>query len=67
MARGPRAKQIAPIKRTTAVQYSTPAEMFVPGWDDLPGAAQKMARNDERAKMGQKMTPIGRGTLRPSR
>lgn len=52
---------------TVRTQYATFSEAFVPGWDDKTGAEQKMDRVAERIRLGHKMTPIGRGTLRPAR
>ena len=59
-----KAKLIQPGKRTVAVMGSKPSDMFVPGWDDVPGHAQHQNRLDERRAMGQKMTPLTRGTLK---
>lgn len=56
--------QIDPPKKTTRVQFSTGKEMFTPNWDKKSSSEQKMERVAERNSMGQKMTPIGRGTLK---
>lgn len=63
MARG--VKQLGPFTQTVRVQYSTPEERFVRDWDAKAGAEQKMVRVAERARMRQKKTPIGAGTLKP--
>jgi hypothetical protein len=66
MARNP-IKRIDPPKTTARAQFSTFNEMFTPGWDKQPAALQKMDRVAERSAMGQKMTPLGPGTLKPAR
>ena len=65
--RGPKSKVLGHFTQTVATQFSTGAEMFVPGWDKEMAAGQEMAHLKPRAKMGQKLTPIGCGTLRPRR
>jgi len=57
-------KTVAPGVRTTTVMNSRPADWFVPGWDKAPGAAQHREALDARIDMGQKMTPLGPGTLK---
>ena len=66
MARNP-ITEIDPPKKTTRAQFTTGKEMFTPGWDKRPSAEQKMDRVAERHAMGQKKTPIGRGTLKSKR
>lgn len=38
-------------------------EQWTPGWDKAASGQQAMDRNKDRAKMGQKMTPLGAGKL----
>jgi hypothetical protein len=42
-------------------------DCFVPGWDRRVSGEQGMGRARARKRMGRKMTPVGAGTLRPSR
>lgn len=55
--------------QTVAAQYSDPAgdDCFVPGWDAKAAGEQGMQHVKPRQRMGIKKTPIGAGTLRPSR
>jgi len=50
-------------------QFADPAgsDCFVPGWDKYAAGQQAMSRNKQRAAMGKKMTPRGRGVLTPSK
>jgi hypothetical protein len=55
--------------QTVKAVFSDPGgdDCFVPGWDRKTSGEQGMARAAVRKRMGRKMTPVGRGTLRPSR
>ncbi len=57
-------KMVDPGVRTTTVMNSPDKCWWVPGWDKAPGAAQHREALDARIAMGQKMTPIGPGTLK---
>jgi hypothetical protein len=46
---------------TVAVQYASFRDACTPGWDKIGGAGQKIDRIEERAGMGVKNSPIGRG------
>lgn len=63
MAKGKAATVIGGGKRTTATQFSTFAEMFTPDWDKETAAQQPMSRIARRARMGQKQSLKGAGTL----
>jgi hypothetical protein len=62
------AKNILTVKgehtKTVGTQYSTQAEMHVPGWDSRSTIGQKLDRTKARLEMGQKMTPLGPGVAR---
>jgi hypothetical protein len=55
--------------QTVKAVYADPGgdDCFVPGWDRRTSNEQGMARAKVRKRMGRKMTPLGPGTLRPSR
>jgi hypothetical protein len=55
--------------QTVGAQFADPGgdDCFVPGWDRKASAEQAMQRVKQRARMGAKKTPLGAGTLRPSR
>lgn len=61
---GKPAKKITPFTETVVTRYDTLAEAFPRDWDEMPGNMQGIKRVREREELGQKMTPIGRGTLR---
>jgi hypothetical protein len=65
MAQGKRSKIVGGFTDTVGAQYADPGgpDCFVPGWDKSAGAQQAMDHVRPRARMGQKMTPLGRGTL----
>jgi hypothetical protein len=64
---GPPLNGVTVQARTSKAVFSEPAfggpESMVPGWDRYAGAGQSMARVADRAAMGLKCSPIGRGTL----
>lgn len=64
---GKLAKKIGPFTETVITRYDSMDEAFPLDWDEMPGNMQGIKRVRERAELGQKMTPIGRGTLRPAR
>jgi len=60
-------RKIAPLTQTVAVNNGNfKRDAFVQGWDKQPAQVQSMDRIAKRAAQGRKLTPIGRGTLRPS-
>jgi hypothetical protein len=65
MAMGKKSRVVGGFTDTVKAQYMDPSgpDCFVPGWDKSPGGAQAMDHIRPRARMGQKLTPIGRGTL----
>jgi hypothetical protein len=62
-------KQIGKNTQTVKAVFSDPAgpDCFVPGWDRKVSSEQGMVRANVRKRMGRKLTPIGRGVLRPTR
>lgn len=56
-------KRINGGTKTTAAVFSKPDEQWTPDWDKFAAGQQAMARNEQRAKMGQKETPLGPGKL----
>ena len=62
-----RSKRINTFTKTVATEHGEFSDAFVPGWDQKVGYEQPMSRIAVRRAQGQKMTPKGRGTLRPSR
>lgn len=61
---GSPSKRLGSAVRTTKAQFSSPSERFIHDWDSRAGVEQALTRTDARAAMGEKKTPIGRGTLR---
>lgn len=51
--------------KTKAAVFSQPSEQWTPGWDKEAAGGQAMSRVKTRHRMGQKMTPLGAGKLKP--
>jgi hypothetical protein len=56
-------KRINGGTKTVAAVFSEPDEQWTPDWDKFAAGQQAMARNEKRAKMGDKLTPLGPGKL----
>lgn len=56
-------KRINGGTQTVAAVFSKPDEQWTPGWDKFAAGQQAMSRNEARAKMGNKMTPVGPAKL----
>jgi hypothetical protein len=67
VAKGPKSTVIGGNAVTVKAVNSTFREMFTPNWDERPAMAQERQHVEPRRRMGKKMTPRGRGTLRPAR
>lgn len=65
----PAMRNVGAFTNTVKAQFMDAggSDCFVPSWDKYAGAEQAMRRNSKRAVMGQKKSPIGKGTLTPSR
>ena len=62
---GKMAKKIGPSLDTVAVLDQPFERSFVPEWDAGLSIGQAWEHDQYRAKMGNKMTPIGPGVARP--
>jgi hypothetical protein len=56
-----------PTTKTVAIENGTMKDARVLDWDKFAGFDQGMSRIQKRYDMGQKKTPTGPGTLKPSR
>lgn len=62
-----RSKRVGPFTQTVGALNSQPKDAFLPDYGKQPGARQHLDSVIKRREMGQKLTPMGRTTLRKSR